>query len=47
MIASITRSAACSGESVGTLSYIVVGAIVGMRKTREGAVAYIPAPQLA
>ena len=30
-IASTTRSAACSGESVGTFSYILVGAIIGVR----------------
>src|SRR5678816_3808119 len=31
MIASTTRSAASSGESVGTLSYMRVGAIIGVR----------------
>src|SRR4051812_41172597 len=30
-MASTTRSAACSGESVGTFSYILVGAIIGVR----------------
>src|SRR4051812_22391831 len=30
-IASTTRSAACSGDSVGTFSYIRVGAIIGVR----------------
>ncbi|MGH8714904.1 MAG: phasin family protein [Casimicrobiaceae bacterium] len=31
MIASTTRSAACSGDSVGTFSYTLVGAIIGVR----------------
>ena len=30
-IASTTRSAASSGDSVGTFSYILVGAIIGVR----------------
>src|SRR5450755_2808962 len=30
-MASTTRSAASSGESVGTFSYILVGAIIGVR----------------
>ena len=30
-IASTTRSAASSGDSVGTFSYIFVGAIIGVR----------------